>query len=240
MVFSCGGDLSELTDWVISNGGHSKVKVEDNAKVGRHLVLTEDVLDQTAIVSVPADLVFTLRNAPKKLTEILDSIPEDVLDRSEASDLLLYLLYERFRKDTRWKPFLATQPAGFSSPILDDRCDRFLQGTPLLPVCQSLRHEMSETFEKLQKYLLERWPAEFPKDQFDRETLKWAQAICESRSFKVLVEDVEETVLVRNRKRSFVNLKTNLIIVFLTTLSFCSSRPVSRGSEGSTGGYGQP
>jgi len=55
---------------------------------------------------------------------------------------------------------------------------------------------MTETFERLRTYLLERWPAEFPKDQFNTETLAWAQAICESRSFKVLVEDVEETVLV--------------------------------------------
>mmetsp|Transcript_13216 Transcript_13216/g.19079 ORF Transcript_13216/g.19079 Transcript_13216/m.19079 type:complete len:123 (-) Transcript_13216:68-436(-) len=96
MGFSSGGDLSELTNWVKSNGGHSKVKVQDDAKVGRHLVFTEDVLDQAVIVSVPGDLIFSLKNAPKELKTILDSIPEDVLDRSEASDLLLYLLYERF------------------------------------------------------------------------------------------------------------------------------------------------
>lgn len=147
--------VNALLNWVRSEGGKFSVSVErsqgDNA--GRILVASEDIVPDGLILFIPSKLVFCVDRISDRLRNILEIIPETILQRSEATDLILFLIYERNRPHSFWKPFLDAQPTEFTSPLLQTSARKLLRGSPLSNVVEQLRYELLETYNSVFPWL---------------------------------------------------------------------------------------
>lgn len=109
--------IESFTNWVTENGGHFKgceiTKIE-GFELG--LKVVEEISTSNLVISVPRSLMLTVEYANE--TELSELINKDqILKNMPNVTLAVCLLYEKFRKDSFWKPYLNILPNSYSTVL---------------------------------------------------------------------------------------------------------------------------
>lgn len=196
---SCTVEMLEAM--LLDGGAHiSNVQVREQSRGQRGLFATSDIPAGTPFVRIPASKLISSTSARRspQVAAVLSAVEADgVHERlpdalGDSAAILLFLMAELVKEDTsEWKLWFNSLPTQFHTPfamVMDD-VDDLLSGTTLLPLVETLRHELKEMYEDwFVPYAVLKNPDVYAEDKCSFEKFLYAHSIIESRAFKI--EDV--------------------------------------------------
>eukprot|EP01113_Clastostelium_recurvatum_P035847 TRINITY_DN5038_c0_g1_i3.p1 TRINITY_DN5038_c0_g1~~TRINITY_DN5038_c0_g1_i3.p1 ORF type:complete len:450 (+),score=101.11 TRINITY_DN5038_c0_g1_i3:360-1709(+) len=168
--------------WVTHHGGyHSpKIKIEDIPSYGRGVMARDDIKEGERIISIPFDLTLSHSNTLKSdLKAVVES-----LQLSPTNQQAIHLLYEKYKPDSFWKPYIDILPRNFTTSLFFSEEEMgTLQASPLRNFTirrkESIADQHRVTFSRLFTW----WPEFFSSSQHTLSELEWALSAIWSRAF---------------------------------------------------------
>ncbi|KAK3716901.1 hypothetical protein QZH41_017011, partial [Actinostola sp. cb2023] len=127
--------IEAFMSWYTQHGGVAKnVKIHKFGDEGYGLIATEDIQVEENFVTVPQKLMMTLESAKKSELELGPLIEKDhILSSMPHAAIALYVLCEKLKEDSWWKPYLDILPSSYSTSLYFTPDDlKAVQGTSTL------------------------------------------------------------------------------------------------------------
>jgi hypothetical protein len=179
--------MNTFLQWSKTNGiQHDKVSVQDFVLSGKGLAASEDIDHDEIIITVPRRLLLCVKTALESETigPIFQQLKHD-LNLDEDSIVTLFIMYEKGKSNSIWKPYfdilpqdLSTYPLYFSANAL-----ALIEGTPLFLEIMQTKEQLQDFASTVFPLLFEKYPDTFQLDVFTLENLIWTRAVVDTRAF---------------------------------------------------------
>lgn len=180
-------NLDHLCSWLIDNAILPKSGAPIRPQLVDHgvgLVAQRPISQGDEVLSVPQD--FWISVAAAKTSEIgklCDGLRPWVA-------VALFLLFEKAKLNSKWRPYIDTLPDSLDSPLFwSDEELAELQGTQLLGSVLGYRQYVESEYNKLLADVILPNPQLFDQSAFTQEAFLWAFSILRSRTFSPLTGD---------------------------------------------------
>lgn len=107
--------IDDFMNWVNENGAEVKgceLKVFDGFEMG--FMVKQNIPASSLVISVPRNLMLTVEIAMKgEMKELFDH--DQILKNMPNVGLAIFLLYEKFKRDSFWKPYINILPKEYNT-----------------------------------------------------------------------------------------------------------------------------
>ncbi|GAQ87091.1 hypothetical protein KFL_003310030 [Klebsormidium nitens] len=179
--------VAEFWKWLEKNGvveqGKTPFRIAEVPE-GLGLIATAQINERDELFAIPESLLLSVSAAQAS------PVRKHLADLPAWIALALFLLHEKAKPESRWRPYLDLLPEELDSPFFWEDDDlKELEGTQLLGNVLSYRSFIERTFEESVRPILESQPQLWPQSVATSDAFSWAFGIVRSRTHPALAGD---------------------------------------------------
>ncbi|KAF5291062.1 hypothetical protein FQA39_LY14495 [Lamprigera yunnana] len=184
--------LTNFRNWIADNGAKfDSLKISEFAGYELGLMTERDVKKSTLIISVPRDLMITEDVA--KRSELGKLIKKDpLLSQMSNVALAMYLLLEKFKENSFWKPYIDILPTTYTTVLYFNLEE--LQELQVSPTLESALKQIKNIARQYAYFFKLIWNSDDPascilRKKFTFNQYRWAVSTIMTRQNTVPAED---------------------------------------------------
>jgi len=178
-----GKSLSELVAWFPkANIKIYKIQVSNIPGFGNSVKAMETIEKGELFMSVPFSSMILPTNPLDEIMQRVKLIP--LIGSNPTHITAIQLLYEKNKKDSFWKFYIATLPKEFSTTLYFTEEElNVLEGSKLKGYTQQRARALQRNYERIIEVLEDKFPQYFNRELYSFEEFKWAVSAIWSRAF---------------------------------------------------------